>query len=92
MGMMHQASAGYNLTCFSKTDTPFHHFKYMAEAEKLWDAAARAASSDPDLALRVRTSRLPLGYVWLTRWRQLQKECADMGATSALAPENRHSA
>jgi len=78
---MHRASEGWNLTCFSKTDTPFHDFHVLAEAERLWDKAETAAAGSPDLLLRIRSARLPLRYVWLARWDTLRKQCADAGAT-----------
>lgn len=84
----HAASAGYKLTCFSKTDTPFHRFTPLAEAERLWTLAEQGASDDRDHLLRVRLARLPLRYVWLTRWDALRKECQEAGATWPL-PESR---
>lgn len=85
---LHAASAGYHLTCFSKTDTPFHRFAPLAEAEKLWDDAEKAAAGNPDHLLRVQTARLPLRYVWLVRWETLRNECKEAGATWPL-PESR---
>ena len=85
----HDASAGYKLTCFSKTDTPFHRFKPMAKAEQLWDAAEKAAAGNPELLARVQLARRPLQYVWLSRWDALQKECREIGATWPL-PESRN--
>lgn len=84
LDLLHQASAGYKLTCFSKTDTPFHHFATLVAAEKIWDEAEAAARPNPDLLLRVRMARLPLRYVWLVRWESLRKECADAGANWPL--------
>lgn len=86
--LLHKASEGYNLTCFSKTDTPFHQFKYLSEAEALWERAAQAAKDNPELALRLKMSRLPLGYVWLSRWEKLRQECAEAKAAWPL-PESR---
>lgn len=86
--LMHEASRGYNLTCFSGTDTPFLKFKPLAQAEQLWQQAEQAVASQPDLLPRVRLARLPVRYAWLTRWTQLRKECQDAGATWPL-PESR---
>ena len=80
LNLMHQASEGYKLTCFSRTDTPFHHFKYLSQAQKLWDEALVRVRGDRELERRVELGRLPLGYVWLSRWEKLRKECAEMGA------------
>jgi hypothetical protein len=86
--LMVGASAGYKLGCFSKTDTPFHQFTTLAEAEKLWDQAEKAAAGDANHVLRIRVARLPLRYVWLSRWVELRKECREAAATWPL-PESR---
>jgi hypothetical protein len=86
--VMHEASSGFNLTCFSPTDTPFLKFKPLAEAEQIWREAERAVASDSELLPRVRLGRLPLGYVWLSRWEHLRKECRDSGGSWPL-PDSR---
>lgn len=84
LALLHEASQGVNLTCFVRTDMPFNHFKYLSQAQQLWDEAATAAAGHPEQALRVRVSALPLGYVWLSRWQKLRQECAELGATWPL--------
>ena len=86
--LMHGASAGWNLTCFSRTDTTFHNFKTLAAAEQLWREAEAAAAGDAEILPRVQRGRMWMGYVWLTLWDKLRKECADAGATWPL-PESR---
>lgn len=81
LDLLHRAAEGFNLTCFAKTDTPFHDFQTLAQAERLWDQAERAAEAEPEHWLRIRMARLPLRYVWLTRWEALRKACADAGGT-----------
>jgi hypothetical protein len=78
--LMFQASTGYNLTCFSKTDTPFLKFQHLAPAERLWQQAEAAVAGDPLLLARVRLARLPLRYAWLTLWPQLRAQCREAGA------------
>ncbi|HRZ36605.1 MAG TPA: DUF4838 domain-containing protein [Candidatus Paceibacterota bacterium] len=78
--LMHGASAGWNLTCFSRTDTPFHNFKTLSEADRLWRQAETASAGAPDRLRRVQRGRMWLGYVWLNLWDKLRKECADAGA------------
>jgi hypothetical protein len=75
--LMHAASRGYQLTCYSGTDAPFLHFKHLAQAEELWQQAEQVARG-PELA-RVRLSHLPLRYVWLSRWDALQREARASG-------------
>ena len=72
--LMHEASRGHNLTCYSGTDAPFFNFKYLSQAEKLWHQAEQAVADNPDLRTRVRLAHLPLRYVWLSRWSSLRKE------------------
>jgi hypothetical protein len=88
LNLMHEASAGWNLTCFSKTDTSFHTFTTLARAEHLWRQAETAAASDPEKLPRVQRGRLWLGYAWLSLWEKLRKQCADADAAWPL-PESR---
>lgn len=87
--LMRAASAGWNLTCFSKTDTPFHRFATLSQAEGLWNLAEQAAAGDPAHLLRVRMARLPVRYVWLTRWDSLKEECTEAGSTWPLPASRR---
>lgn len=82
--LMHQASAGYNLTCFSGTETPFFRFPTLAQAEALWQQAEEAVAGQPELLPRVRLARLPVRYVWLVRWTKLRQECEQAGGTWPL--------
>lgn len=88
LDLMHDASKGHNLTCYSSTDAPFLRFKPLTEAEKLWQQAEAAAAKSREFLERVRIGHLAVRYVWLSRWDKLRKECADAGATWPL-PESR---
>lgn len=88
LDLMHEASKGHNLTCYSSTDAPFLRFKPLAEAEHLWQRAEAAAASSPEFLERVRIGHLAVRYVWLSRWDKLRKECADAGAAWPL-PDSR---
>lgn len=83
--LMHEASAGWNLTCFSRTDTPFHRFATLSRAEALWREAEAAVAGDAEVLARVQRGRLWLGYVWLALWDKLRQECAAAGATWPVA-------
>ena len=72
-------------------DAPFLRFPKLAQAEQLWRQAETAAAQNPDYLTRVRVGHLPLGYVWLSRWSALRKQCAESGATWPL-PESRKAA
>jgi hypothetical protein len=89
LDLMHVSSKGFNLTCFSRTDTPFHDFGTLREAESLWQAATRAAARDPERARRVRVGHLPVRYVWLARWNQLRQQAQAQGAPWPLAESRR---
>jgi len=75
LDLMHEASRGHNLTCYSGTAAPFLQFKYLSQAEKLWQEAEKVA----DFPVRVRVGQLPVRYVWLSRWAKLREECAQSG-------------
>ncbi len=77
--LFHRASQGYNLTCFSSTDTPFHRLEPLRQAETLWEQAEKAVADNMELVRRVRMARLPLHYVWLARWNPLLKEWKEKG-------------
>jgi hypothetical protein len=74
--LLHDASRGHNLTCYSKTDAPFLAFKQLVEAERLWQAA-ECDTTDEELLTRIRLAHLPVRYVFLQRWSALKKECDD---------------
>ncbi|MCI0540937.1 MAG: DUF4838 domain-containing protein [Verrucomicrobiales bacterium] len=89
LDLMHEASKGHNLTCYSGTDAPFLRFKPLAAAEQLWQQAEAAAATTPEFLERVRLGHLALRYVWLSRWEKLRKECTtDSGAAWPL-PDSR---
>jgi hypothetical protein len=77
--LMHDASKGHNLTCYSPSDAPHLRFKPLAEAEQLWRHAEAAAANSPEFLERIRLGHLAVGYVWLARWAQLRKECDALG-------------
>jgi hypothetical protein len=74
---MHGASRGHNLTCYSPTDAPFLGYDHLARAEAHWAKAEEAVKNDPEFLTRVRLARLPLRYVWLSRWDDLRKQSGD---------------
>lgn len=82
--LLHDASRGHNLTCYSKTDAPFLAFKPLAEAERLWQTADRS-ERDEELLTRIRLAHLPVRYVFLQRWAALKQECEDAKADWPLA-------
>lgn len=88
LDLMHEASKGHNLTCYSASTAPFLHFQPLAAAEALWDKAEKAAAAQPDFLARIRLARLSLRYVWLTRWDDLKKQSAESKIPWPL-PESR---
>ena len=83
--LMHDASKGHNLTCYSPTDAPHLKFQPLAEAERLWQQAEASAANNPEFGERLRVGHLPVRYVWLSRWAQLRQECDILGAKWPLA-------
>lgn len=94
LDLLHAAAAGHKLGCFSGVNTPFHQFPTLRQAEQLWQQAEEAAAADrtagtpTEATLRIRVARLPLRYVWLSRWENLRRECAESGGRWPL-PESR---
>ncbi len=89
LDLLHDASKGYSLTCYSGTDAPFLRFKSLSQAERLWAEAEQAVKDAPEFLARVRLGRLPVRYVWLSRWEKLRQECRDAGSDWPL-PEVRN--
>lgn len=77
LDLMHEASKGHNLTCYSRTDAPFLKFTPLSQAERLWQHAEQS-TTDPELLARLRIGHLPVRYVFLQRWAALQKECTEV--------------
>jgi hypothetical protein len=82
--LLHEASLGHNLTCYSPTTAGFLAFAHLSKAEQLWRDAEKAVEGEPELVTRARVARLALGYVWLSRWESLRQECASAGAAWPL--------
>ncbi|NLF72686.1 MAG: DUF4838 domain-containing protein [Candidatus Anammoximicrobium sp.] len=64
------------LTCFSSATAEFLNLAMLARAEKLLDQAEAAVKDDPAVLHRVQVARLPLRYVWATRWYEFQDQAA----------------
>jgi hypothetical protein len=58
------------------TSAGFLNLTLLSQAERLFNQAEAAAQADPQLLQRVQVARLPLRYVWLRRWYDLQDEAA----------------
>jgi hypothetical protein len=80
--LMHDASEGWNLTCFSRTDTKFHNYRTLLEASRLWREAEASVQGDAERLPRVQRGRMWVDYVWLSLWDKLQKERTESGATA----------
>jgi hypothetical protein len=77
--LMQNASQGFNLTVGARTDAPFLRFEPLARAEALWQEAEKTVAHNDELLARVRLGHLSVQCVWLARWQQLRKECAQSG-------------
>ena len=86
--LMHEASNGHNLRCYSPSNAPHLRFKPLAEAENLWQQAGAAAANSPEFLERIRLGHLAIRYVWLSRWTELRNECDALGAKWPL-PDSR---
>ena len=84
LDLLQGAAKGYYLGIGSPPDAPFLKFATLSQAEKLWQQAEAATQDDADKLWRVRQGHLPVRYVWLMRWSQLQREAARAGAAWPL--------
>jgi hypothetical protein len=75
LNLMHSASKGVYLGCYTKTNAPHREFKVLGEAEKLWQQAEKAVAKDPELSARVRLSHLPVRFAFLRDWDHLRDDC-----------------
>jgi hypothetical protein len=78
--LMEKASESFNLTIGTRPDASFLHFETLAKAESLWQEAEAAVAQNDDLLARVRQGHLAVQYVWLSRWNELRRECAQSAA------------
>ncbi len=65
---------GFNLTCYTGSDTPFFSLASLAEADRYWEQAEAAVENDPEKLWRVRQGRLPIQYAILNSWQRLRLE------------------
>jgi hypothetical protein len=64
------------LTCGSSPTAEFLNMALLAKAESLLDQAEAAVKDNPAVLQRVQVARLPLRYVWATRWYEFQDQAA----------------
>lgn len=88
LDLMHEASKGYYLGCFTRPHAPFLTFKVLAQAEQLWQQAEEASANDPEKLERVQMAHLPVRFAFLRNWVELRKECQNQKAKWPL-PESR---
>ena len=88
LDLMHDASKGFYLGCFTKPNAPHRTAKVLLEAEGLWQEAERAVADEPELVARVRVGHQPVRFAILRDWQRLR----DDGRAQQLAwplPESR---
>jgi hypothetical protein len=64
------------LTCGSPATAEFLNMAMLTKADKLLDQAEAAVKDQPAVLQRVQVARLPLRYVWATRWYEFQDQAA----------------
>lgn len=64
------------LTCFSSPTAEFLNLALLTKADQFLDQAEAAVQDDPAVRQRVQVARLPLRYVWATRWYEFQDQAA----------------
>jgi hypothetical protein len=81
LDLMQDASQGYYLACYTHPHAPFLAFKVLADAERCWQEAEKAAANDSEKLPRVQTGHLAVQFAFLRDWDELRKECAEQKAT-----------
>ena len=69
--------------------SPYLRFPTLAKSERLWQQAEDAARGNPDHLWRIRQARLPMGFMWLSQWVGLQRECRELGAKWPINPSRK---
>jgi hypothetical protein len=86
--VMHDASKGFYLGCFTRPHAPHRTAKVLIEAERLWREAEKAVANDPEMTTRVRLSHLPVRFAMLRDWEKLRYDCWEQALDWPL-PESR---
>ena len=85
LDLMQDASKGFYLACYTRPNAPFRSFKVLAQAERLWQQAEKAAVHDPEKLARVRLAHLPVRLAFLRDWKKLRSECQQQNAKWPLS-------
>lgn len=88
LDLMENASKGYYLACYTHPHAPYLTFKVLAQAEKYWEQAEKAAAADPDKLARVQVGHLAVQFAFLRDWAGLRHECVAEKAAWPM-PESR---
>jgi hypothetical protein len=88
LDLMHEASKGFYLACYTRPNAPFRSFKVLAETESLWQQAEKVSARDPEKLVRVRMAHLTVRLAFLRDWTNLREECRRQNAIWPL-PKSR---
>ncbi len=75
------------LSIGSPVDAKFLSFDNLSKGWAMLQQAQRKADRDAQLKNRVRAEQMPLLYVFLMRWDELNKACADQGGKWPLSSD-----
>lgn len=89
LGFISKAAQPYYVGIGHPDASPYLRFPTLVKAERLWQQAEDAARRNPDYLWRVRQARLPIGYLWLSQWVGLQRECRELGAKWPINPSRK---
>jgi len=79
------AASGAYLGCYTRPNAPHLTFQVLAEAERLWRQAEKAAAGDVELSARVRQAHLPVRLAFLRDWTKLRAECREQNGAWPLS-------
>jgi len=90
--LLHAASEGFYLGCYTKPNPPHLEFKILNEAEKLWQQAEKCVAKDRELLARVRLGHLPVRHAFLRDWERLRYDCWEQNGSWPLTDSRKAAA
>jgi hypothetical protein len=79
MQLMASKVTDHYMTCYNGPGAPYFDFATMAQADRLWQEAARMAPT-AEHRWRIHQSHLAVRYVFLVEWPRLRREAIKAGA------------
>ena len=86
LALMEEAGAATKVDIFHDEKAPFLTYPVLSKAETLLQAAEAQVAGNPTLLWRVKQAHLPIRFVFLKRWEELQQAAVDQRLPWLLGP------